>query len=84
MTRSNWTELHGRVLQLEQEGLVTRTFRRPDPGRQEAILNAILDEAVEKGPTSLNVKQVAEGKGVGGVYRLNEPRMRSWSLFCEE
>ena len=70
MTRSNWTELHGRILQLEQEGLVTRTFRGLDPGRQEAILNAILDEAVEKGPTLLNIRQVAERAevSVGSLY----------------
>ena len=70
MTRSNWTELHGRILQLEQEGLVTRTFRRLDPGRQEAILNAILDVAAERGPTSLNIKQVAKraGVSVGSLY----------------
>jgi len=70
VTRSNWTEVHSRILQLEQEGLVTRTFRRLDPGRQEAILNAILDEAAEKGPTLLNVKQVAKraGVSVGSLY----------------
>ena len=38
----------------------TRTFRRLDPEPQVAILSAILDEAVEKGPTSLHIKQVAE------------------------
>ena len=76
VTQSNWTEVHSRILELEQEGLVTRTFRRLDPGRQEAILNAILDEAAEKGPTLLNVKQVAEraGVSVGSLYTYFESR----------
>ncbi len=66
----DWTQIHTNILQLEQEGLVTRTFRRLDPERQQAVINAILDEAVEKGPTSLNIKQVAEraGVSVGSLY----------------
>ncbi len=70
MKLSDWTQIHTHILQLEQEGLVTRTFRRLDPERQQAILTAILDEAVEKGPTSLNIKQVAERAGisVGSLY----------------
>jgi AcrR family transcriptional regulator len=70
MELSDWPQMHGHILQLEQEGLVTRTFRRLDPGRQQAILTAILDEAIEKGPTSLNIKQVAEraGVSVGSLY----------------
>jgi AcrR family transcriptional regulator len=68
---SDWTQIHTHILQLEQEGLVTRTFRRLDPERQEAILGAILDEAVAKGPTALNIKQVAEraGVSVGSLYQ---------------
>lgn len=70
MQLSDWTQIHTHILQLEQEGLVTRTFRRLDPERQEAILTAILDEAVEKGPTALNIKRVAEraGVSVGSLY----------------
>jgi AcrR family transcriptional regulator len=70
MDLSAWTQIHTHILQFEQEGLVTRTFRRLDPERQQAILNAILDEAIEKGPTSLNIKQVAEraGVAVGSLY----------------
>jgi AcrR family transcriptional regulator len=70
MKLSDWTQIHTHILQLEQEGLVTRTFRRLDPERQEAILTAILDEAVEKGPTAINIKQVAEraGVSVGSLY----------------
>jgi AcrR family transcriptional regulator len=70
MTFSYWPEIHTHILELEQEGLVTRTFRRLDPDRQQAILIAILDEAAEKGPSSVNIKQVAERAGVstGSLY----------------
>jgi len=71
MTLSEWTQIHAHILQLERNGLVTRTFRRLDPDRQQAILHAILDEAVEKGPTSLNIKEVAgrAGVSVGSLYQ---------------
>ena len=59
------------VHDLEQKGLVTRTFRRLDPQRQTAILNAILDEAGEQGPADINIKRVAErcGAAVGSLYQ---------------
>ena len=68
--QSDWAQIHTFIFHLEQEGLVTRTFRRLDPDRQQAILNAIMDESVEKGPTGLNIKQVAEraGVSVGSLY----------------
>jgi AcrR family transcriptional regulator len=70
MNTSDWLQIHTHILQLEQEGLVTRTFRRLDPDRQAAILTAILDEAAANGPASLNIKQVAEraGVSVGSLY----------------
>jgi AcrR family transcriptional regulator len=51
--------------------MVTRTFRRLDPTRQQMVLQAIIDEAAEKGPTALNIKQVAEraGVAVGSLYQ---------------
>jgi TetR/AcrR family transcriptional regulator len=66
----DWTQFYTYILQLEQEGLVTRTFRRLDPERQQAILSAILDEAAERGPAALNIKQVAgrAGVSVGSLY----------------
>ncbi len=71
MTLSDWTQIHTHILELERKGLVTRTFRRLDPDRQQAVLGAILDEAVEKGPASLNVKQVAARAkvSVGSLYQ---------------
>jgi AcrR family transcriptional regulator len=70
MNLSEWTQVHAHILHLEQAGLVTRTFRRLDPERQQAILTAILDEAAENGPETLNIKNVAEraGVSVGSLY----------------
>ena len=67
---ADWAQIHTYIFHLEQEGLVTRTFRRLDPERQQAILNAIIDESIEKGPADLNIKQVAEraGVSVGSLY----------------
>ncbi|RPI32205.1 MAG: TetR/AcrR family transcriptional regulator [Chloroflexota bacterium] len=66
-----WTTLHTYILELEQKGLVTRTFRRLDPDRQQAVVAAILDEAVAKGPNALNIKEVAgrAGVSVGSLYQ---------------
>ncbi len=71
METTNWTDLHPYILKLEQKGRVTRTFRRLDPARQKAILDAILEEAAEKGPASLNIKEVARraGASVGSLYQ---------------
>ncbi len=74
--RPEWTHIHAIVLILEQEGVVTRTFRRLDPQRQHAIVQAILDEAIEKGPASINIKKVAERAGValGSLYQYFDNR----------
>ena len=71
MLTSEWTQLHAHILQLEEQGLVTRTFRRLDPTRQQAVLQAILDEAAEKGPTDINIKEVARRAvvSVGSLYQ---------------
>ena len=76
MELSEWTLIHTQILHLEQAGLVTRTFRRLDSDRQQAILMAILDEASEKGPSAVNIKQVAEraGVSVGSLYTYFDNR----------
>ncbi|MFZ5880277.1 MAG: TetR/AcrR family transcriptional regulator [Chloroflexota bacterium] len=68
---SDWNQIQAYILKLEGEGVVTRTFRRLDPERQQAIVEAILDEAIERGPTSINIKQVAgrAGVAVGSLYQ---------------
>lgn len=71
MLPSEWPQLQTHILALEAQGLVTRTFRRLDPARQQAVIQAILDEAAEKSPTALNIKRVAEraGVAVGSLYQ---------------
>jgi TetR/AcrR family transcriptional regulator len=56
---------------LEKEDSVTRTFRRLDPERRRAVLDALFEEAAEKGPARLNIKQVAErsGASIGSLYQ---------------
>jgi AcrR family transcriptional regulator len=68
---SDWQYFQPYISQLEGEGKVTRTFRRLDPERQEAVFNAILEEAIEKGPASLNIKEIARRAGVsiGSLYQ---------------
>ncbi|HML22624.1 MAG TPA: TetR/AcrR family transcriptional regulator [Aggregatilinea sp.] len=70
MTLSDWPQLQSHIAELEQEGLVTRTFRRLDAERQMAVIHAVLDEASERGPTAINIKHVAEraGVAVGSLY----------------
>jgi AcrR family transcriptional regulator len=71
MTFTDWTNFHPYIQQLEQEGKVTRTFRRLDSTRQQAVINAILEEATEKGPASLNIKEIARRAdvSVGSLYQ---------------
>jgi AcrR family transcriptional regulator len=59
------------LFDLEQQGIITRTFRRLDLDRQQAVLQAVLDEAAEKGPVDLSIKCVAEraGVSVGSLYQ---------------
>lgn len=71
MTFTDWTSLQSYIQQLEQEGKVTRTFRRLDSARQQAVVNSILEEATEKGPASLNIKEIAlrANVSVGSLYQ---------------
>ncbi len=71
MSNADWIYFQPYIFQLEKEGIVTSTFRRLDPDRQEAVFNAILEEAVEKGPASLNIKEIARRAGVsiGSLYQ---------------
>jgi len=71
MLKQDWSKIQLHILQFEQEGLVTRTFRRLDPERQQAVIHAILEEASEKGPTTINIKEVARRAdiSVGSLYQ---------------
>jgi TetR/AcrR family transcriptional regulator len=61
----------GLLRELEREGRVTRTFRRLDPERQNAVIRAIFEDALENGPAALNIKRVAgrAGVAVGSLYQ---------------
>ncbi|MEA5079040.1 MAG: TetR/AcrR family transcriptional regulator [Anaerolineaceae bacterium] len=71
LDQESWAILTQRILQLEQAGLVKRTFRRLDPQRQIAIVDAILYEAGEKGIKTIGISEVAAraGVAVGSMYQ---------------
>jgi TetR/AcrR family transcriptional regulator len=71
MLITDWEPLFTHIVRLETEGLVTRTFRRLDPERQQAILSAILEDAAERGPTEVTMKSIAKkaGVSVGSLYQ---------------
>lgn len=71
MSAGDWTGLAPYVLALQKEGRVTRTFCRLDEARQKAIVDAILEEATEKGPASVHIKTIAAraGVSVGSLYQ---------------
>ena len=85
MEISDWTVFYPYVMQLELEGLVTRTYRRLDPARQQAVFTAILDEASEYGPASLNIKRVAQRAGVaiGSLYQYFSGRENMLAFAIE-
>jgi TetR/AcrR family transcriptional regulator len=68
--------LQASIQQLELEGRVSRTFRRLDPDRQLAVINAIVEEAADRSPGRLNVKRVAgrAGVSVGSLYQYFKDR----------
>lgn len=68
---NDWSQIQLHILQFEREGLVTRTFRRLDPERQQAVVHAILEEASDKGPMAINIKEVARRAdiSVGSLYQ---------------
>jgi AcrR family transcriptional regulator len=71
MNETDWLTFQPYIFQLEKEGIVTSTFRRLDPGRQQVVFNAIMEEANAKGPASLNIKEIARraGVSVGSLYQ---------------
>ncbi len=72
----DWTIIYTHILRMEQQGLVTSTFRRLDLDRQRAVLTAILEESIEKGPTDISITQIAKraGVSVGSLYQYFENR----------
>jgi AcrR family transcriptional regulator len=80
-----WSQLQTHILQMEDQGLITRTFRRLDPTRQQAVLQAILDEAAERGPADINIKEVARraAVSVGSLYQYFGSREKLLSFAIE-
>lgn len=72
----DWTIIYTHIMKMEQRGMVSSTFRRLDLDRQQAVLTAILEEAIEKGPTDINITQIAEraGVSVGSLYQYFDNR----------
>jgi AcrR family transcriptional regulator len=70
---------------LENEDSVTRTFRRLDPEKRQAVLDALFEEAAEKGPSRLNIKQVAErsGASIGSLYQYFGSRENLLRFFTK-
>ncbi len=85
MFTPEWSQLQTHILQMEEQGLVTRTFRRLDSTRQQAVLQAILDEATERGPADINIKEVARraAVSVGSLYQYFGSREKLLSFAIE-
>ncbi len=71
MSDTDWIDFQSYISQLEKEGIVTSTFRRLELKRQKVVFNAIIAEALEKGPASLNIKEVARRAevSIGSLYQ---------------
>ena len=69
---NNFTSLLPTIISnFEQQGLVTRTFRRLDLPRQMAIIDAILEESSINSPAEMNIKKVAARAevSIGSLYQ---------------
>lgn len=85
MSETDWSFLPAYIPQLEQAGLVTRTYRRLDLDRQSVVLAAILAEASEHGPSAVNIQRVARraGVSVGSLYQYFGDRDRMVAFAVE-
>jgi TetR/AcrR family transcriptional regulator len=59
------------LAELQERGMITGTFLRLSPARREAVVGGILEEAALKGPTKINIKEVAcrAGVSIGSLYQ---------------
>lgn len=88
MVHWNGHDLHSwqrEILRLEAEGRVTRTFRRLEPDRQRAVVQALLADAAEHGPQATSVKRAAARASiaVGSLYRYFPDRAGMLDLAAE-
>lgn len=68
--------VHALVIEMEQQGKVTRTFRRLEPEQQTEIVDVILREAVGRGPQGITMRTVAQRLGISpaSLYAYFEDR----------
>lgn len=80
-----WPGLADQVLELEETGLVTRTFRRLDRTRQTAVIEAALDEAAKVGLSQVSIKRVAARAqvAIGSMYQYFGKRERLVEVVIE-
>ncbi|MCE1252871.1 MAG: TetR/AcrR family transcriptional regulator [Anaerolineae bacterium] len=71
MDAQEYNDLAGDILELERQGLVTRTFRRLDPDRQQEVIKAVLDEISAKGSNNINIRDIAAraSASIGSIYQ---------------
>ncbi len=83
MLDDTWNRLQLLILELEQEGLVTRTFRRLDRERQQAVIDGIFADVAERG--TVGIKEVARraGVSVGSLYQYFGSRDRMFDFAVE-
>ncbi|MBI5499167.1 MAG: TetR/AcrR family transcriptional regulator [Deltaproteobacteria bacterium] len=69
-TLAEWAQLPRHILELEAQGVVTRTFRRLDPVVQRRVVGGILEESKAAGPTGVTLRGVAARAkvSVGSLY----------------
>ena len=68
--------VHALVIEMEQQGKVTRTFRRLEPEQQTEIVDVVLREASRRGPQGITMRSLAKRLGVSAatLYTYFEDR----------
>ncbi len=67
LTSREYGELFSVILEAEQEGAVTRTFRRLDPAQHVAIVDAVLQEMIEVGRPGATMRGIAHRLGMAAA-----------------
>jgi len=67
LTSREYGELFSVILEAEQEGAVTRTFRRLDPTQHVAIIDAVLKEMIEVGRQGATMRGIAHRLGMAAA-----------------
>lgn len=67
LSPKEYGELFSAILEAEQDGAVTRTFRRLDPAQHVAIIDAVLKELVEAGRAAATMRGIAGRLGMAAA-----------------